>query len=278
MSTTQRLNPEAQYWRVLDAVRAIGRPCLPKEVDAWLEQHHPEASGTRAKHRLTLLSVNDPNRRHHNHGRRDFRSDQGHPQDVIFRTGSDHHTRYELYDIARHGVWDLVQKPSGHWVAIQVVASPLRQAMEEARDWLDGEQEPLDGEDDARRRVMRALALREGQQGFRMQLLEAYGWRCAVTGCDIVELLEAAHICPYRGEHTHRTDNGLLLRTDIHTLFDKGLLWIDRSGLVQMDERLVTSEYASLRGKPLRKPSHSEHAPHRDHLAYHRKHTAGQLA
>ncbi len=50
--------------------------------------------------------------------------------------------------------------------------------------------------------------------------MDAYGGRCAVTNCDIEDVLEAAHISPYNGPSTDQVYNGLLLRTDIHTLFD----------------------------------------------------------
>ena len=78
---------------------------------------------------------------------------------------------------------------------------------------------------------MRARALREvvqqrGQPAFRRALLAAYGERCAITGCDAEDALEAAHIIGYPGPDTQHVSNGLLLRADIHTLFDLGLVAI----------------------------------------------------
>lgn len=72
-----------------------------------------------------------------------------------------------------------------------------------------------------------ALRAREGQAKFREALLQAFQNRCAVTGSTVTELLEAAHIEPYSEGQDHRLSNGLILRTDIHTLFDKGLLAIN---------------------------------------------------
>lgn len=66
----------------------------------------------------------------------------------------------------------------------------------------------------------RAIAYRRGQSVFRRDLMYAYSSVCAVTGTTASDVLEAAHIYPYRGAHTNRVDNGLLLRADIHTLFD----------------------------------------------------------
>lgn len=71
-----------------------------------------------------------------------------------------------------------------------------------------------------------ALRAREGQAKFRADLLQIFGHRCAVSGCTMTEILEAAHIQPYSEGQDHRLSNGLILRADIHTLFDKGLLAI----------------------------------------------------
>lgn len=57
--------------------------------------------------------------------------------------------------------------------------------------------------------------------------MDAYERRCAVTGCTVEAVLEAAHISPYRGDHTNDVTNGLLLRADIHTMFDCGLIKVD---------------------------------------------------
>ena len=80
---------------------------------------------------------------------------------------------------------------------------------------------------DERERAFRAIRLRRGQAAFRSALMEAYGRRCAITGCAVEDVLEAAHITPYVGSLTNHVSNGLLLRADLHTLFDCGLLAID---------------------------------------------------
>lgn len=53
-------------------------------------------------------------------------------------------------------------------------------------------------------------------------LLKAYGGKCAITGCDVLEALEAAHIYPLQGVATNDASSGLLRRSDLHTLFDLG--------------------------------------------------------
>jgi putative restriction endonuclease len=73
-----------------------------------------------------------------------------------------------------------------------------------------------------------------------------------VTGCDISQIIEAAHILPYRGEEYNHPSNGLLLRADIHTLFDLNMLWIEPSKFkVVLHPEALKGEYAALNGKRL---------------------------
>ncbi|MEV1249521.1 HNH endonuclease [Nonomuraea sp. NPDC049750] len=76
---------------------------------------------------------------------------------------------------------------------------------------------------------------RLGQRAFRAVVLNAYGGRCAITGSTIRPVLQAAHIRPVTRGGEHRLDNGILLRSDVHTLFDQGYLAIDT------DHRLLVS-------------------------------------
>lgn len=68
----------------------------------------------------------------------------------------------------------------------------------------------------------RLAPVRVGQAAFKALVQEAYGRRCAVTGDKIVPVLQAAHIRTVTDHGGNRVDNGLLLRSDIHTLFDRG--------------------------------------------------------
>lgn len=65
---------------------------------------------------------------------------------------------------------------------------------------------------------------RQDQQEFHKRLIDAYGERCCVTEYDVVEGLEAAHVKPFKERGANDITNGLLLRSDIHKLFDRGLL------------------------------------------------------
>lgn len=68
---------------------------------------------------------------------------------------------------------------------------------------------------------------RLGQKSFKAMVLSAYHRRCAITGAKIGPTLDAAHIRPVAVGGQNRLDNGLLLRSDVHTMFDRGLLGLD---------------------------------------------------
>lgn len=75
--------------------------------------------------------------------------------------------------------------------------------------------------------VLRTIRVRRGQKAFRNRLIKRYGPKCMVSGCCLVDIVEAAHIWPYRHSSNNRAENGLLLRSDLHTLFDLNHLGID---------------------------------------------------
>ena len=139
--------------------------------------------------------------------------------------------------------------------------------------WFSGEKPPfpdtddLDGEidrnwkqslpfaNDTREKTRRDIKVRKGQAKFRKSLLEAYDGRCAISGSSVDSVLEAAHIAPYRGQHTNHVRNGILLRADLHTLFDLDMIFIDpKSTTISVDESILQSEYGRFHGKAIRKP------------------------
>ncbi|WP_413658606.1 HNH endonuclease [Paraburkholderia phenoliruptrix] len=124
--------------------------------------------------------------------------------------------------------------------------------------------------EDARTKTMAAIVRRQGQPAFRNNLLRVYGNRCAISGCKVLEVLEAAHIVPYQGPETNHVSNGLLLRTDLHTLFDLQLLTIEPSAtIVVIAAELRSTEYGALHGKKLQLPSADKGGPNADALALH---------
>lgn len=84
-------------------------------------------------------------------------------------------------------------------------------------------------EEGARFGEPRLLPTRLGQGAFRARVLDIYDRRCAVTLEKTVPVLEAAHIRPYSDGGKHENANGLLLRSDIHRLFDEGYVTVTPS-------------------------------------------------
>ena len=191
----------------------------------------------------------------------------GNPCDLLFRTGNLRNTRYELYTQELHGTWDIGE--DGRTPIQIAVPRPCDRLVVEARDELFTEL-PAD-EGDFRLKALREVIVREGQPVFRRKLIEAYEGKCAVTGCSIQVLLEAAHITPYAGAWHTRAQHGLLLKTDIHTLFDRGLLWIDTDFKIRISERLAGTEYAELNGRCLMLPKDKKNWPLTTHLINHRQ-------
>lgn len=100
-----------------------------------------------------------------------------------------------------------------------------------------------------------AREARPDQRRFRRALLDAYGGRCALTGCDVAEALEAAHVADWRCEND--VGAGLLLRVDLHRLLERGLLVIDRDYTV----RAAPPWYRALLARRLRLPPNRLHWP-----------------
>jgi hypothetical protein len=103
--------------------------------------------------------------------------------------------------------------------------------------------------------VLREIVQRRGQHKFRKSLIAAYDGHCAITGCSVSPLLEAAHITPYLGPETNAVTNGLLLRADIHTLWDLGLIAVDpKDRTVWVSAEITDATYQALTGASLRLP------------------------
>jgi putative restriction endonuclease len=79
---------------------------------------------------------------------------------------------------------------------------------------------------------------RLGQGAFRVLVTEAYERRCAITGERTLPVLEAAHIKPYAESGPHVISNGLLLRSDLHILFDDGYLTVTEDLKVEVSKRI----------------------------------------
>ncbi len=79
---------------------------------------------------------------------------------------------------------------------------------------------------------------RIGQGGFRVLVTDAYNRRCAVTGERTLPVLQAAHIKPFAESGPNRVSNGLLLRSDLHILFDRGYVTVNRAYQLEVSPRI----------------------------------------
>ena len=120
--------------------------------------------------------------------------------------------------------------------------------------WLDDH--PLLDVEIERPRTTSA-AIRPQQQEFRRLLLQAYEGRCAVSGCDIEELLDAAHLRSWR--EGSGVGDGILMRCDLHRLFDAGLLQVGSDYRVAIAPRC--SDYQTFDGIKLRMPKRRQDWP-----------------
>ena len=126
--------------------------------------------------------------------------------------------------------------------------------------------------EDERRQRIAEQTIRDGQQHFRMAVLEAYNNQCAITETNLPAALEAAHIAPYMGSTSNAVSNGLCLRADIHALFDRHMLAIHEDSLtVLLSSTVRTRTYGYLDGAHLHVPRKMIHRPDREALAHHRK-------
>lgn len=121
------------------------------------------------------------------------------------------------------------------------------------------------------RRITTVRQVRREQQGkFRDELMAAYESTCAITGTSVPQVLQAAHINPYRGKRSQVVNNGLLLRADLHLLFDAHLISVEPDSLVlRLSERLADTDYLRYNHRRVRKTIQPEMAPDRSLLDMH---------
>jgi hypothetical protein len=123
-----------------------------------------------------------------------------------------------------------------------------------------------------REQIVENITNRRGQPQLRQSLLVAYDYTCAITGCNAADALEAAYIIPYRGKYTHHTSNTLLLRSDVHTLFDLGKIAVDtRTMMVVVSDELMQTNYRLLADRPLHYPKDDTRRPSAEGLDLHRR-------
>ena len=115
---------------------------------------------------------------------------------------------------------------------------------------------------------------RLGQGSFRLIVTDSYNRRCAFTNSPVLHVLEAAHIRPYGLGGTHAPTNGLLLRQDLHTLFDRGYMTVTLDHRIEVSSRIKQEfdngkEYYRLHGEEIRLPKPPDRQPSVEFLRWH---------
>jgi putative restriction endonuclease len=123
----------------------------------------------------------------------------------------------------------------------------------------------------------RPIRPRLGQATFRIAVLDAYGRGCAVTGEHSLPALEASHIQPYAADGPHEVRNGVLLRADLHRLFDTGYVTVTPDLRLEISARLRQDyqngrSYYPLQGATVQVPSTPWHRPDNAFLEWHNTH------
>lgn len=114
----------------------------------------------------------------------------------------------------------------------------------------------------------RTVRARIGQPAFRTELIRRFGPVCAFSGAAPLDALEAAHLYRFADSGEHDAEGGLLVRRDLHRLFDLGHLTVDTDDRIHLSAMLRESpQYVWLDGRPLQVPTT---ARHRDWLKRHR--------
>lgn len=162
--------------------------------------------------------------------------------------------------------YDLTQ-PNGRalWDAVLLARASLKHRVSERPALIDG---PMYGE--AQRGRVR---LRQG--AFRVMITDAYSRRCAISGEKALPVLQAAHIKPVAEGGQHRLDNGLLLRSDVHTLFDRGYITVTPDHRVLVASKALKDDYDNgepyvpFHGSKILLPGNENERPSREQLQWH---------
>ena len=115
---------------------------------------------------------------------------------------------------------------------------------------------------------------RLGQGSFRVMVTDAYQRRCAITQEKILPALEAAHIKPFKEKGPHAVSNGLLLRSDIHRLFDSGYVTVTNDHRFEVSNRIKEEfdngeQYRTFHGHGIYLPIKPQFKPSPEFLNWH---------
>jgi putative restriction endonuclease len=135
----------------------------------------------------------------------------------------------------------------------------------------------LVSEGSARYGASQLVAPRLGQGIFRVAVMDAYARACAVTHEHSLPALEASHIQPYAQNGPHDVRNGILLRADLHRLFDQGYVTISPDYRLEVSPRLKIDyqngrSYYPFHGASVSLPESQQDVPSPDFLRWHNDH------
>ena len=170
--------------------------------------------------------------------------------------------------------WERIQRRLQHQGMGGEIEITIEDELEDLQDTMKSESpeeyESLKSMNRIKERAWQLVTQRRGQNKFRRVLLDTYGERCVITRFNSPAALEAAHIEPYSGPSSNVPTNGLLLRSDIHKMFDKGLLGIEPDGYTAvLSPDLQNSSYAQHEGQRIILPEREALLPDRNLLNDH---------
>lgn len=130
--------------------------------------------------------------------------------------------------------------------------------------------------DEERDRYGKKILIRPrlGQGSFKIVVTDAYRRSCAITKERVLPVLEAAHIKPYSESGPHEVRNGLLLRSDMHKLFDRGYLTITPNLHIEVSRRIKEEfdngeYYFTFHGRHINLPRNPVDQPSDEFLTWH---------
>ncbi|MFS0667197.1 HNH endonuclease [Peribacillus frigoritolerans] len=151
-------------------------------------------------------------------------------------------------------------------ITMYVYSEIVEELYGEQVDYIIKDFELINEEDKSDNQVVEKTK-RESAPAFREKMKSVYG-KCVITRESVYEVLEACHIQPYKNEDSNHIQNGILLRVDIHKLFDKGLIAIDDCYLVRVSPLLKSEYYQSLDGLKIQLPTNKNLYPSKKSLQY----------
>ena len=116
----------------------------------------------------------------------------------------------------------------------------------------------------SKKKTSHLSTMREGQAQFKLDVSRAYDYKCCISGEKTPELLQAAHIQAYISKESNHIQNGLLLRIDLHKMYDSGLLTIDDSYQVHISKKVTSPDYTMFDGIIISLPTDASKHPSKD--------------